>query len=345
MRFSTQELVSEFQHIVLASAGEHGYFERTDSPDTAGPTSLIFLQKAEDLPDQVAVVVTSERVALQVAPVTRALVVSVDDVRLAQALMKRRFDPYLSADTEWEAIHPSAVIHASAKVASGCRIGPNAVIGADCELDENVIIRANAVIEHDVRIGRDSVVHTGVNIGYKSQIGERVNIQAGAIIGGEGYGFVPNKEGSYQPVPHTGYVRLHDDVHVGSNTCIDRGTYGVTEIGAGVKIDNLVHVAHNVQVGENTLLTAQTGVAGSSRIGRHVITSGQVGILDHKTVPDHTILLHRAGVTEDIPTGGKYAGTPAQPLKEYVRTITLAKKVAKLEQKLRKLQAQLDAPD
>lgn len=345
MRFSTQALVSEFQNLVLASAGEHGYFERTDSPDTAGPASLIFLQQAKDLPDEVAVVVTSEQVAQQIVSNTKALVLTVADVRLCQALMKRRFDPYLNTDNEWEAIHPSAVIHASATIAKGCRIGPNVVIGADCDLAENVIVRANAVIEHGVRIGRDSVIHPNVNIGYNSQLGERVNIQAGAIIGGEGFGFVPNKEGQYQPVPHTGFVKLNDDVHIGSNTCIDRGTYGVTELGVGVKVDNLVHVAHNVQVGENTLLIAQTGVAGSSRIGRHVITSGQVGILDHKIVPDHTILLHRAGVTEDIPTGGKYAGTPAQPLKEYVRNITLSKKVAKLERQLQKLQAKLDAAD
>jgi UDP-3-O-[3-hydroxymyristoyl] glucosamine N-acyltransferase len=345
MSFTTQELVSEFQHLILASRGAHGVFKRTSSPDVAGEDCLIFLQRADDLPERVAAVVTSAKVAEAIASRTSAFIVTVADVRYAQALIKRKFDPYLNADDEWDAIHPSAIIHPSVELGAGCRIGPNVVIGRDSVLGENVIVRANAVIEHGVVIGRDTVINVGVNVGYNSQLGARVNIKAGAVIGGEGFGFAPNADGQFQPVPHTGFVKLHDDVHIGSNTCIDRGTYGVTELGVGVKVDNLVHVAHNVQVGENTLLIAQTGVAGSSRIGRHVITSGQVGILDHKIVPDHTILLHRAGVTEDIPTGGKYAGTPAQPLKEYVRNITLSKKVAKLERQLQKLQAKLDAAD
>ena len=341
MTIHSQELVSTFHDIVLATYGQHQTFEKTACPTRCGPSDLVFIFGSVTVPDDAAVIVTSQDLADQIKDSSSAFIVVVKDVRLAQAKIKRHFDDYQAHDSEWQASHASAVVHSSAILGDGCRVGPNAVIGADCVLGDNVTIRAGAVIEHGVAIGSGSIINVNVNIGYNSRIGERVVVQAGAVIGSEGYGFVPDEQNHYHRVPHTGWVVLGNDVHIGANTCIDRGTYGETSIAAGVKIDNLVHIAHNVEVGEDTMLTALTVIAGSSKIGKRVIASGQTGVLDHKTVADGAILVHRCGVTEDIPTAGMWAGSPAKPFKEFVRGLGLQKKVAKLELQIKELKGQL----
>lgn len=342
MNFTSQELLAEFSDMVLSTHGADAEFDHSACHLSANNRSLVFLQSASDLPINAAVIVTTLEVAEQIRAHSTSFLICVADVRLAQAKMKQRFDDYQAVDDEWLAVHDSAVVHKSTLLKNGCRVGPNAVIGANCCLGENVVVRANAMIEHGVTIGRDSIVHAGANIGYNSQLGERVTIQAGAVIGSEGFGFAPDADNKYHRVPHTGRVILGDDVHIGANTCIDRGTYNATEIANGVKIDNLVHIAHNVEIGADSLLTAHTVVAGSSKLGKRVLTSGQTGILDHKTIADDVVLVQRCGVTEDITSSGMWAGTPARPFKEYVRTVNLGKKVKQLEQKLKELQQRLD---
>jgi len=299
MTFNTKELVAEFADMVLGTYGDNADFDHVACPRTANQTSLVFLQHAEHIPTEAAVIVTTAEIAEDIRSKSASFLVVVADVRLAQAKMKQHFDDYQAVDSEWDAIHHSAVVHKSATLKKGCRVGPNAVIGAHCVLNENVVVRATAMIEHAVVIGRDSTIHPGANIGYHSQLGARVTVQAGAVIGSEGFGFAPDQEKRYHRIPHTGYVVLEDDVHVGANSCIDRGTYGATRIARGVKIDNMVHIAHNVEVGEDSLLTAQTVIAGSSKLGKRVIASGQTGILDHKTIADDTVLVQRCGVADD----------------------------------------------
>jgi UDP-3-O-[3-hydroxymyristoyl] glucosamine N-acyltransferase len=342
MKNSSNDLVADFADLVLNTQGEHKHFDHVSSPESANERSLVFLQYAKDAPASAAVIVTDSKGLTELEGHT-AFKVVVADVRLAQAKIKQRYYDYKAGDLEWPDIHVSAVVHESVSLGKGCRVGPNAVIGADCALADNVIVRAGAVVEHGVVIGVDSIINANVNVGYDTQIGARVTIQAGAVIGSEGYGFAPDSSNHYHRIPHTGRVVLEDDVHIGANTCIDRGTYGETLISCGVKIDNLVHIAHNVSVGEDTLLTAQTSIAGSSKVGKRVIASGQTGILDHKIVADGAILVQRCGVSEDIPSAGMWAGTPAKPFKEYVRTLGVTKKVVKLEQQLKLISAQLDA--
>lgn len=340
---SSKQLVSKFNDIVITTYGQHQAFKQTASPLSCDADDLVFVFESGVAPDKAAVIVTCRKVAEQIKDTSSAFIVVVDDVRLAQAKIKRHFDDYKAHDKEWDAIHVSAVIHDTVTFGDGCRVGPNAVIGAHCVLAENVTVRAGAVIEHAVVIGAGSVINANVNIGYNSQLGQRVVIQAGAAIGTEGYGFAPDKQNRYHRVPHTGRVVLGDDVQVGANSCIDRGTYGDTFIATGVKIDNLVHIAHNVEVGEDTMLTAQTVIAGSSKIGKRVIASGQTGVLDHKSVADDAILVHRCGVSEDITSGGMWAGSPAKPFKEFVRGLALPKKVAKLELQIKELKKQFSS--
>jgi UDP-3-O-[3-hydroxymyristoyl] glucosamine N-acyltransferase len=339
--YSSNDLISEFAEMVLSNRGPHTQFDHAASYESANGSSLVFLQAAEHLPKSVAVIVTTEEVAASLGQDLNTHIVCVENLRLAQAKIKQRYDDYRAADAEWNTVHDSAVVHKSASLASGCRIGPNAVIGANCRIGKRAIVRAGSVVEHDCVLGEDTIINANVNIGYNSQIGDRVVIQAGAVIGSEGYGFAVDADNHYQRIPHTGNVVIQDDVQIGANSCIDRATYGSTHIARGVKIDNLVHIAHNVSVGEDTLLTAQTVIAGSSTIGKRVIASGQTGVLDHKTVPDDTVLVQRAGVSESLPHGGMWAGSPAKPFKEWVRAQGLGKKVAKLEEQLKQLKNSL----
>ena len=342
MNISTLDLTSEFASHITSVHGEHGSFSNLSGYQNSNSESLVFLQEiaqfaALPLPHP-AVIITSETISAEIKQSFAGLLLSVNKVRLCHALVKQRYYDYQSNDDEWQQGHPTAVIHQSATLGSGCRVGPGAIIGADCYIGERVIIRATAVVEHGVTIGDDCIVNGQVNIGYDCILGARVTVQTGCVIGNEGFGFATDQQNKHHRIPHTGIVILEDDVHVGSNTCIDRGTYGATEIKRGVKIDNLCHIAHNVRIDEDCLITAQTVIAGSSQIGKRVITSGQTGILDHIKIADDAVLVHRAGVSQDIKQGGVWAGTPPRPIKEYVKSISLVKKVARLEQKIKELQ-------
>ncbi len=269
--------------------------------------------------------------------------------RLAHALIKQMLNDYDKTDSEWAAIHPTAVIHETASIHKSCRIGPNAVIGANVVLAEGTIVRSNSSIEHDSVLGKNCTIHSQVNIGYGSQIGNNVIIHAGTVIGNEGFGFAPDQNKHLHRVPHTGYVEIHDDVQIGSNCNIDRGTYEKTTIKRGSKIDALCHIAHNVVIGEDCILVAQSGIAGSTTIGNRVILSGHTAILDHLKIADDVTLVHRAGVTADITEKGMWGGTPAKPMKEYVKGLStgkrLEKKIARFEQTISELKIILDEKD
>jgi UDP-3-O-[3-hydroxymyristoyl] glucosamine N-acyltransferase len=191
------------------------------------------------------------------------------------------------------------------------------------------------------------VVHPNAVIGYGCIVGNEAVVGAGSVIGSEGYGFAQDRLGRSHPIPQTGIVELGDRVRVGSCCCIDRATYHTTRIGAGTKLDNLCHIAHNVSIGEDCLLTAMLCVAGSTRIGDRVITSGQTGILDHVTICDDVALVHRAGVSKDITMPGAYAGAPVLPIREYMRNTAAARMLAELRQRvldLERLVRRADSP-
>jgi len=190
------------------------------------------------------------------------------------------------------------------------------------------------VIEHDVQIGNDTVVHPNAVIGYGCIVGHESDIGSGVVIGSEGFGFAWDKTGKTYTIPQTGIVILEDRVRLGANCCIDRAAYRTTRIGTGTKLDNLCHVGHNVQIGENCLLTSMFCVAGSTTIGNRVMASGQTGILDHMKICDDVVLVHRAGVTGDIEKPGVYAGLPVQPLKEYLRNTAVFRILSEMRQRL-----------
>ena len=345
---NTAQLRSEFSDLLIESFGPDSEFSHTQSFEAASSDSLIFIQSEDQLNPHAAAVITTLDVAQTIQDKFTGFIGCVEDVRLAQALIKQAYDDYDWHDSAWPARHPSAVIHPSAHLADTVRIGPGVVIGENVTLDAHVVIRANSVVESNVSIGGASVVNANCVIGYGSQIGKRVIIRSGSAIASEGFGFAKTIDNAYVRIPHTGNVVIEDDVVVGSNCCVDRGTYGSTLIRRGVKIDNLCHIAHNVVLEEDCLLVAQTGIAGSSTLGKRVIASGQTGILDHKKVADDAVLIHRAGVIEDIPSGGLWGGLPARPFREHMRRYNLEslfnKKIKKLEARIQQLEAAQSKP-
>ncbi len=342
MAFSVATIVSRFSELIISAHHIDGVeFDGIDSVERCANTSLVFVDAAGQLPENpVAVVVTVDEVAGSLARDGRCVLV-VENVRLAQALIKQSFQDYDHKDEEWEQIHASAHIHPSASVEPNVRIGPNVVIGKNVRIASGTHVRANAVIERDVVIGKDCVINAQVNIGYNCTLGDRVNVHSGVVIGNEGFGFAQDEQRNYHRIPHTGWVAIGNDVQIGANSNIDRGTYGPTTIGDGVKLDSLCHVAHNVHIDEGTLFASQACIAGSTYIGKRVMASGQVGILDHLKVADNTVLVHRTGVTESITEAGMYAGVPAKPFKEYVRALAVTRKVEKLSLAVKELTKKL----
>jgi UDP-3-O-[3-hydroxymyristoyl] glucosamine N-acyltransferase len=262
-------------------------------------------------------------------------------VGLAHALIKQKYGGRDFNQSGWEAFHPTAMIHETANIGSDTVIEPRVVIGKNVKIGPRSRIMAGTVIENNAIIGHDTIIHPLAVIGYECQIGNHVVIGSGTIIGSEGYGFAQDAQHKSHSIPQTGIVIIEDRVRLGANNCIDRATYQETRIGAGTKLDNLCHVAHNVKIGQDCLLTAMLCVAGSTTIGDRVMTSGQTGILDHVNICDDTVLLHRAGVTKDIQKPGAYAGFPVQPLVEYMKNTAIMRMATDLRQRISKIEKKL----
>jgi UDP-3-O-[3-hydroxymyristoyl] glucosamine N-acyltransferase len=310
----------------------------------ATPGDLVFADKAALLPYVLerapAVVVASRKLRDALAAASAATVVLyTGNVALAHAFIKQRFAGRDFAAAGWEGpIHPSAVVHPSAQVDPSATVEPRAVIGRNTRIGARCRIMAGAVIEHDVTIGDDSIVHPNAVVGYGCRIGREVVIGPGSIVGSEGFGFAQDAQRRSHLIPQTGIVVIEDRVRLGANNTIDRATYAQTRIGAGTKFDNLCHVAHNVDIGEDCLLTAMFCIAGSSRVGNRVMASGQTGIIDHVAVCDDVVLVHRAGVVKDITAPGVHAALPAQPLDEYLRNAAASRKGAELRRRVAELE-------
>ena len=342
MTYSSESIAKKFPSLVIEVRGKHCEFSHTSDPQSSDSDSLVFLSNSELLPEAAAVVVTNSEVAEAIVTKTQAVVIVVKDVRLAMALIKQEYHDFLYRDQAWGDIHQSAVIHESVKIGANVRIGPNAVIGANSELAEGVIVEAGAVVEQKVIIGEMSVVHSNAVIGHSCVLGKRVIIKNNAVIGSEGFGFAQDQNRSSKRVPHTGNVELQDDVRVGAGSLIDRATYGTTLIKRGTKLDNLVHIAHNVELGEDVLIAGMSGVSGSTKVGNRVIFSGQVGVADHLTIADDVVLVHQAAVYQSILEPGMYAGNPARPYKEHMQRSRVLKSLKRLQDKVAELTKKID---
>jgi UDP-3-O-[3-hydroxymyristoyl] glucosamine N-acyltransferase len=234
----------------------------------------------------------------------------------------------------------SISVSASAKIGAGVAVHDFAVIGDGAVIEDNVIIGAGCFVGADCRIGKNTVLDPNVTLYAKTVIGESTIIHSGVTLGGDGFGFVPYKGGILK-VPQIGYVKIGSYVEIGNNCCVDRGAFGPTVIGNMVKIDNLVHIAHNVQVGDGTIIVAQTGVAGSTKIGMGCVIGGQVGITDHIEIGDFAQIGSQAGVSKDIPAKAVVTGTPAKNFMDEKRSQAYIGKLAVLFDRVKAIEAGL----
>lgn len=331
---------------------EYGLFQSRVGPDNVitgisdvkhcGEGDLVFIESekfvAYALNQKPSAVITSENVSIHFKDLQNTSVLVSSNVKLAQALLMQAYVDRDIRDNGWSRIHPSALIHDSVSIPENVTIGPGVVVSKNASVGDNCVIMANSVIEENVKIGADSVIHPNVVISYNCVIGDRCTIKSGAVIGMEGFGFAQDHQQKSYRVPQLGNVVLGNDVVIGANCTIDRAAFLSTQIGNRCKLDTLIHIAHNVQIGEDCLLASQCVVAGSTVIGKRVRCSGQIGILDHLSICDDAIFVQRAGVSSDIKQAGIYAGHPAQPLQKWFKNIAVFKQLDKIKKSICKLE-------
>jgi len=272
-----------------------------------------------------------------------ALLVSPDE-RLSGRNLVRVADPYLALARVMNLFHPAAPprpgVDPEARVGRGCEIDAAAAvlagarIGDGCRIGARTRVHSGVVIGEECRIGSDAILYPNVTLYPRTVLGDRVIVHGGAVIGSDGFGFA--REGAeYRKIPQVGWVEVGDDVEIGANSTIDRGTFGATRIGRGTKIDNLVQVAHNVQVGEHCILVAQSGVAGSTRLGRGVMLAGQSGVAGHLEIGDEVRVGAKSAVLDDVEAGSFVVGHPAADHRQWKRMQAALRRLPEVLRRLR----------
>jgi UDP-3-O-[3-hydroxymyristoyl] glucosamine N-acyltransferase len=235
-------------------------------------------------------------------------------------------------------VHPTAVVHPTAKVGKNAHLGPYVVVDEDVEIGDNAVLLAHVAIYRGSKIGKNFFAHTHAVVREFCQLGDNVLLQNGVIVGADGFGFAKDDTGHWFKIVQSGTVVIEDDVEIQAGSCIDRASIGQTTIARGVKIDNLVQVGHTSTVGENTLLCAQVGLAGSTEIGKNVILAGQVGVAGHCKIGDGAIATAQSGIPNDVPANTMVSGYPAIENKLWLRCCAVFNKLPELAKAVRKLQ-------
>jgi UDP-3-O-[3-hydroxymyristoyl] glucosamine N-acyltransferase len=314
-------------------------FELAGEHDIAVAGNAKFLKKIDDC--DAAVLIVPKDTHLPGRNLVQA-----DNPLVAFAKVLQYFHPPIQP---LDGIHPRAEIGREFKHGQNISIGPLAVIGHQVTAGDQVWLHPGVVIGDQVTIGNDVIVHPNVTIQERTIIGSRVIIHSGTVIGSDGFGFAPDGT-TYHKIPHRGIVQIDDDVEIGANNTIDRGTFGRTHIGRGVKTDNLVHVAHNVSVGENTVLVAQVGISGSVTIGKNAILAGQAGVAGHLTLGDNVTVGPQTGVGKPVADGQIVsAGIPEMPHRLWLRVVRtipklpdISKRLLGLEKRFKKIEEKID---
>ncbi|OWY24101.1 UDP-3-O-(3-hydroxymyristoyl)glucosamine N-acyltransferase [Sphingobacteriales bacterium UPWRP_1] len=239
-------------------------------------------------------------------------------------------------------IEQPCFIHPTAVIGNGVYIGAFAYVGENAVLGNNVLVYPQTFIGKGVQVGENTVLYAGVKVYEGCTIGNNCMVHSGAVIGSDGFGFAPQPDGSYRKIPQTGIVTIADNVEIGANTCIDRATIGATTILEGVKIDNLVQIAHNVRIDQSTVIAAQAGISGSTKIGRYCMIGGQAGFTGHLTIAGNTKVNAQSGVTKSVEEENRFlSGSPAFDYRNQMRAYVLFKQLPDFENRLKALENQL----
>lgn len=274
-----------------------------------------------------------------------AVILSEDFPAISTAMLRSK-NPYLAFARALElfyrppqyapGVHPTAVVHAWTKIGKNAHIGPYVVIDEGAEIGDNAVLLAHVVIYRGAKIGHNFFAHAHAVVREHCQLGNNVILQNGVVIGADGFGFAKNEAGHWHKIVQSGPVVLENDVEVQANACVDRASVGETRIGRGSKVDNLVQVGHGSRVGEDTLLCAQVGLAGSTEVGNRVILAGQVGVAGHCKIGDGAIATAQSGIPSDVPAGATVSGYPAIDNKLWLRCSAVFNKLPELARQLRK---------
>lgn len=275
---------------------------------------------------------------LQLEHPVKATLIRVDN---AYECVARLLQMYESMKPRKKGVHPQACIAETAHVGDDCYVGAFAYIGENVTIGKGTQIYPHVVVEDNATIGEGCILYPNVSVYHDCQIGNRVILHSGAVIGADGFGFAPGENG-YDKIPQIGNVVIEDDVEIGANACVDRSTMGSTIVHRGAKIDNLVQIAHNVEVGEHTVMSAQVGIAGSTKVGRWCMFGGQAGFAGHITVGDHTNVGAQCGVNSSVKGNESLIGSPAQEPKSFFRSSVIFKKLPDMYRDLEALKKKVD---
>jgi len=334
MRFTTAQLAEELQGELVGD----GSIELTGlaPAEHARAGELTFAENA----NYFAAAEQSRAAAILVAgPFVSAskVLIRVANPRVAMARVLPLFFP---PEEHPQGIHPSAVIAESAQIDPTAHIGPNCVLGARVRVGARSVLMGGNDLRADCQLGDDVCLFPNVVLYRKTQLGHRVTIHAGTVIGSDGFGYALD-QGRHRKVLQLGNVIIHDDVEIGANSAIDRGALGPTVIGEGTKVDNLVHVAHNVVMGRHCMIMGQVGFAGSTRLGDYVVVASQSGIADHLKLGNQAVVGAKSGVMRDVPDGGRVLGVPAAPDRQAKRQMIAMQQLPEVIHRLRELEKQV----
>ncbi len=306
------------------------------SLEAAGPDDLSFLH--------------NRKYAAQAASSRAGAILVADPAALPGRNLLVTPEPYLGLANALElvhprprprpGVHPSAVLFDGVEIGEGATVGANAVVGERTRIGRETVIGAGCVVGAGVVIGSGCLLHPRAVVLDQCRVGDRCILQAGAVVGSDGYGFA-TVDGVHHKVPQVGVVVLEDDVELGANVCVDRATLGETRIGRGTKVDNLVQIAHNVSVGEGSLLVAQVGISGSTHLGHHVVMAGQSGAAGHLRIGDRVVVAAKCAVIKDVPDGAFVAGSPAQPHSQWLRSAAALRRLPAVLERLRALERRM----
>lgn len=306
--------------------------------EEAGPSEITFVAN----PKYAGLARTTQAAAVLVEPEFPEIPTPTLRIKNPYLAFARALGVFYQPPAYAPGIHPTAVVDPTAEIGEASHVGAYAVIGPGVKVGAHATILPHVVLYPGVQVGSHFFAHAHAVVREGCVLGDHVTLENGVIIGADGFGFAKNEAGQWEKIPQSGPVRLGDRVDVQANACIDRATVGATEIGAGAKVDNLVQVGHGSKVGENTLLCAQTGLAGSSVVGKNAILAGQTGVAGHCTLGDGVILTAQSGVSHDIPAGKMISGSPGFDNRLWLRAVALFQRLPELMKRLDRLEKRVE---
>jgi UDP-3-O-[3-hydroxymyristoyl] glucosamine N-acyltransferase len=320
-------------------------------PEEAALGSLVYVsdptQLAEARRHQPAILIVPAKMADCANAVVdgESCCFSVKDISMGMAILLKYFEGKSFRFTQWGERHPTAVVHGDSLIGKGVFLGPYCVVGSGAKIGDGAMIGSHTVVENGAKIGARTVLHPHVFVGAACQIGDDCEIHPHTSIGSDGFGYAVDPDGRPRKIPHLGNVIIGDAVEIGSNCAIDRATLTSTFIRSGTKLDNICHIAHNCDLGENGFYTAGFMMGGSTKIGRQFVTGGNSVVTAHVTLADNVVLSGRSSVTNDVPVAGHYAGYPLQPIREAMKTAVSIGHLNEIRRNLKRVMKHLHLSD